>query len=181
MLSHGSGVHKSPNKVWKKKQCITLNAKIHLFPPGKLQLNLAKSSFERNSPRKEELTIRMHLTLFRELTAKGRPSRWLSGKESAYKCRRHSRYRFDSWVKKIPWRKKWQLTPVLLPGKSHGQRSLVGYSSWGHKESDRAEQDTWPKIFQKTMDGNYNLLLDTPLLCLSGEESYIFRLCGKCC
>ena len=37
---------------------------------------------------------------------------------------------------KIPWRRKWQSTPVLLPGKSHGQRSLAGYSPWGHKESD---------------------------------------------
>ena len=37
-------------------------------------------------------------------------------------------------VRKIPWRRKWQPTPVFLPGKSHGQRSLVGLSSWGHKE-----------------------------------------------
>ena len=36
---------------------------------------------------------------------------------------------------KIPWRRKWQPTPVLLPGKSHGQRSLIGYSPWGHKKS----------------------------------------------
>ena len=39
----------------------------------------------------------------------------------------------------IPWRRKWQPTPVLLPGKSHGQRSLVGYSPWGRKESDTTE------------------------------------------
>ena len=39
-----------------------------------------------------------------------------------------------------PWRRKWQPTPVLLPGKSHGQRSLVGYSRGGHKESDTTEQ-----------------------------------------
>ena len=37
------------------------------------------------------------------------------------------------WVKKIPWRRKWQPTPVFLSGKSHGQRSLAGYSPWGHK------------------------------------------------
>ena len=41
--------------------------------------------------------------------------------------------RFDPWVRKIPWRGVWQPTPVFLPGKSHGQRSLVGYSPWGHK------------------------------------------------
>ena len=38
------------------------------------------------------------------------------------------------------WRRKWQSTPVLLPGKSHGQRSLIGYSPWGRKESDTTEQ-----------------------------------------
>ena len=41
---------------------------------------------------------------------------------------------------KIPWRRIWQSTPVLLPGKSHGQRSVVGYSPWGRKESDMTEQ-----------------------------------------
>ena len=41
---------------------------------------------------------------------------------------------------KIPWRRIWQSTPVLLPGKSHGQRSVVGYSPWGLKESDTTEQ-----------------------------------------
>ena len=40
---------------------------------------------------------------------------------------------FPSWVEKIPWRRKWQLTPVFLPGKSHGQTSLAGYSPWGFK------------------------------------------------
>ena len=48
--------------------------------------------------------------------------------------------RFDPWVGKIPWRRKWQSTPVFLPGKSHGGRSLVGYSSCGHKELDTIEQ-----------------------------------------
>ena len=38
---------------------------------------------------------------------------------------------FDPWVGKIPWRRKWQPTPVLLPGKSHGQRCLEGYRPWG--------------------------------------------------
>ena len=62
-------------------------------------------------------------------------SRWLSGKESTcqWRCQRHG---FDPWVGKIPWRRKWQPTPVILPGESHAQRSLVGYIPWGHKESD---------------------------------------------
>ena len=55
---------------------------------------------------------------------------WLSGKELACQCRR---YRFDPWVRKIAWRRKWQPTPMFLSGKSHRQRSLVGYSSWGHE------------------------------------------------
>ena len=46
---------------------------------------------------------------------------------------------FDPWVRKIPWRRKWQPTPVLLPGKSHGQRSLMGYSPWSRKELDTTE------------------------------------------
>ena len=41
---------------------------------------------------------------------------------------------------KILWRREWQPTPIFLPGKSHGQRRLVGYSSWGHKELDMTEQ-----------------------------------------
>ena len=49
------------------------------------------------------------------------------------------RYKFDPWLGKIPWRKEWQPTPVFLLGKSHGQRSLGGYSPWGLKESDMTE------------------------------------------
>ena len=55
---------------------------------------------------------------------------WLSGKRICLQCRAH---RLNSWVRKIPWRRKWQPTPVFLPGKSQGQRSLAGYSPWGHK------------------------------------------------
>ncbi|CAI9156528.1 unnamed protein product [Rangifer tarandus platyrhynchus] len=43
---------------------------------------------------------------------------------------------FDPWVKMIPWRRKWQLTPVILPEKSHGQRSLAGYSPWVTRRHD---------------------------------------------
>ena len=46
---------------------------------------------------------------------------------------------FNPWVRKIPWRRKWQPTPVFLPGKSHGQRILVSYSQWRCKESDMTE------------------------------------------
>ena len=53
--------------------------------------------------------------------------RWLNGKQSTCQCRRHRRLGFNPWVRKIPWRRKWQPTPVLLPGDFYGQRSLVGY------------------------------------------------------
>ena len=58
---------------------------------------------------------------------------WLSRLRICLQCRRHGRREFDSWVKKIPWRRKWQPTPGFLPGESHGQRSLAGYSPRGHK------------------------------------------------
>ena len=66
---------------------------------------------------------------------------WLSGKETTCQC---MRCRFDPWVGKIPWRREkpgspWLPTPVFLPGKSHGQRSLADYSPWGCKESDTTE------------------------------------------
>ena len=53
--------------------------------------------------------------------------------------RRQRRCRFDPRVRKIPWRRKWQSTPLFLPGKPHGQRSPVGYSPQGHKEADMTE------------------------------------------
>ena len=62
-----------------------------------------------------------------------------SGKEPTCQCRRHKRCGFDPWVRKMPWRRAWQSIPVFLPGESHGQWSLVGYSPWGHKESEVTE------------------------------------------
>ena len=57
-----------------------------------------------------------------------------SGEEPACQCRRGKRCGFNPGIGKIPWRRKWQPTPVFLPRESHGQRSLVGYSPWGCKE-----------------------------------------------
>ena len=55
------------------------------------------------------------------------------GRESSCNAGDYKRPLFDSWVGTITWRRKWQPTPVFLPGESHGQRSLVGCSSWGRK------------------------------------------------
>ena len=91
-----------------------------------------------------------------------------SGKEPACQSGRPKRRGFDPWVWEIPWRRAWQLTPVFLPGESHGQRSLVGYSPWGCTESDMAEV-TWHactspmnslEIFFSSGEGN-----GTPLQC----------------
>ena len=57
-----------------------------------------------------------------------------SGKEPPANATDIKRCGFDPWIRKVPWRRKWQPTPVFLPGKSHGQRILVSYSSWGQKE-----------------------------------------------
>ena len=71
---------------------------------------------------------------------RGFPGASHTGKESACQCRRHG---FDPWVRKIPWRRKWQPTPVFLPGKFQRQRNLVGYSPWDRKESDTTEDSTY--------------------------------------
>ena len=62
--------------------------------------------------------------------------RWLNCKESSCHCRRHRRCWFDPWVRKRHWRRKWQPTRAFLPGKSHGQRNLVGCIPWSHNESN---------------------------------------------
>ena len=67
-----------------------------------------------------------------------------SGKEPACQCRRCQRRKFDRWVRKSPWRRAWYPTSVFLPGKSHGQRNLAGYSPCGCIELDLIEQLSTP-------------------------------------
>ena len=61
---------------------------------------------------------------------------WLRGKRT---CRQGRTYGFHPWAGTICWRRKWQSNPVFLPGESHGQRSLVGYTPWGCRESDTTQ------------------------------------------
>ena len=89
----------------------------------------------RRSPGCSLHSIYRYLMLTSDIS--GGLSRWLRGEESTCQCKGGG---FNPWVRKIPWRRKWQFTPVLLPGKSHGQRSLVGCSPWGHKELDTTER-----------------------------------------
>ena len=82
-------------------------------------------------------------------------------KVSACPCRRLKRHRFDFWVRKFPWSRKWQPTPKFLPGKFYEQRSLmayslwmrslVGYSSWGPKELDMTEHTVKALLIQMTV------------------------------
>ena len=65
---------------------------------------------------------------------------------------------FDPCVGKIPWSRKWQPTPIFLPGKLHGQRSLVRYSPWGHKESDTTERLQFHFSLSCIGEGNGNPL-----------------------
>ena len=60
-------------------------------------------------------------------------------KEPTCQWRKHKKCRFTPWVGKIPWRRKWQPSPLFLPGEPHEQRSLAGYSAWGHTELDTTE------------------------------------------
>ena len=92
--------------------------------------------------------------------------RWLSGEESACNAGDAKTLRFDPWVGKIPWNRKWQPTPVFLPGESHGGKSLVGYSPWGHKELDTT----------KLLHFNIGLYIYLPLCASWGQKtlSYSF-------
>ena len=87
-----------------------------------------------------------------------------SGKEHMCQCRRHKRYEFSPWGGKISWRKAWQSTRVFLPGESHRQRGLAGYSPWGYEESDTTEQ----------------LALSLEVLSAGGMLSTLLLLSGPC-
>ena len=88
---------------------------------------------------------------------------------------------WETWVWSLgwedPWRRKWQPTPVFLPRKSHGQRSLIGYSPWGHKESDMT---VWLHFqFQCQWSCYYSI---SNLHSLFTSDSYLFskNFCSYC-
>ena len=90
----------------------------------------------------------------------------LSGKESACQDR------FDTWVGKIPWRRKWQPTLVFLPGKFHGQRSPVGYTPWVCKRirHDWATVYVHTQTFAKWLFSEMNLWLPELIITLVKKE-----------
>ena len=83
---------------------------------------------------------------------------WLNDKESACQCRPH---RLNPWVRKIPWSRKWQRTPIFLPGKSHGQRSLAGCSPWGSQRVGRNWVSTHTFSFYQFLSAGKSLCLIT--------------------
>ena len=126
---------------------------------------------------------------------------WLRGKRICLQSRRPG---CDPWIGKFPWRREWLPTPVFLPGKSHGQRSLEGYSPWGRKESDTTERLThywvqlwlfcqWSCWFPASGEKQFSCLpslFSTPLCCVSsvssnswnaaeGTQLTHFEECGK--
>ena len=100
------------------------------------------------------------------------------GKDPACQWRRDKRCRFDPWGGKTHWRRKWQPTLVFFPGESHGQRSLVGYSSWGcrvgHSWHDLAQHHyfwdwqqlhvLFPPLYPKSFSSNLKTILGTSLV-----------------
>ena len=104
------------------------------------------------------MTIRFYINMYSYLWLPW----WLSGKESACQFRRHG---FNPWVRKIPWRKKQQLTPLFLLGKSRGQRMLVSFSPWGPKSvsHDSVTKTTITFIFNYidlSFDGRKQMYID---------------------
>ena len=101
----------------------------HIFP-----LVEARKLWRTESASKECMwwwILLMALNIFRIPCAVFGLRRRCSGKDYSCQCRRLKRLGFNPWVRKIPWRRKWQPTPVSLPGKSHAQKSLAGHSPWG--------------------------------------------------
>ena len=69
---------------------------------------------------------------------------------------------FNPWVEKIPLRREWTLTPVFLPGKFHGQMSLVGYCPWGHKGSNMTETTNTITLKVKPLESNWSTQIYLP-------------------
>ena len=82
------------------------------------------------------------------------PPRWLSGD--------------DPWVRRIPWRRKWQPTPVFLAEKSYGQRSVAGYCPWGHKELDKTGHSTAMERLLSLGQGSQEQKFGSPGLVVAG-------------
>ena len=95
-------------------------------------------------------------------------SLWLGGQESACQCWRHA---FRPWIGKIPWKRKWQPTPVFLPRKFHRQRNLAGHSLWGRK---RAGHDLGTKQQKHQLYSRPIMFVSTDLYYIQLESKQVF-------
>ena len=126
-------------------ECPTLCDPVDCSPPGFsihgiLQARILEwvtISFSRRSSWPRDRTQVSHIAgrCF-NLWATGEALGGASGKEYTRQCRKCKTHRFNPWVGKIPWRRKWQPIPIFLLKESHGQSSLASYSPWGRKKSD---------------------------------------------
>ena len=94
------------------------------------------------------------------------------GKESTCQCRRCKRHGFNLSVKKIPWRRKWQPTAVFLPGKSHVQRSLGGYSPWVAKSQTQLSAHTCTFISRCIFKSRWTHLMQSQISDKNLKEYY---------
>ena len=105
---------------------------------------------------------------------------WLSGKAYCCQCKRCIRHRFSLCVGKIPWRRKWQPTPVSFSGKFHGQRNPVGYSPWGHKESNMTEHTYfWYSLLNTALF--LLVVLESSAVSSLGLSPFPKKTCGDIC
>ena len=128
-----------------------INSRYHIILSLNISIGVSKRLRLRDSGLLISSLVLFSCDLFKN---QGLP-RWRSGKESACQCKRSRRHGFDPWVRKIPCRWEWQPTPVFLPGKSHGQRSLAWNCrvrcDWAHTKTPKYKNHALSWV--KWMDG----------------------------
>ena len=83
---------------------------------------------------------------------------------------------FDPWVRKIPWRREWQPTSVLLPGEVYEQRSLEGYSPWGSRKSDMTEEPTLHICYSSYFLQQCEKSIDPILWCIHWDSETLLKI-----
>ena len=97
---------------------------------------------------------------------------WLSSKIIYLQNSRLRRHGFDTWVRKIPWRREWLPAPVFLPGKFYGQRTLVGYSPWDHRVRHNWATNTHTHTHTHT---HTQVFLMMSNFCKKGNANFILK------